>query len=140
MRVLAAGSAVRGGTDVGQAVLTFPPGARAEPFPPGQAAALLARMPCWMPLAGITDALLAGHGDPRPPASDIRPSLEDGLLSVWSGPFAWLLLAEPLTNGQLGELADQVSLAQLGAQRSDSPRSQLSAQRAVPGCCAHQPT
>ena len=129
VRVLAAGPAVRGGTDVGQAVLSFPPGARAEPFPPGQAAALLARMPCWMPLAGITDALLAGHGDPRSPASDVRPSLEDGLLSVWSGPFAWLLPAEPLTNGQLSELADQVALAQLGAQCSDSPRSQLAAQR-----------
>ena len=45
------------------------------------------------------------------------------------GPFAWLLLAEPVTAGQLGELADEVSLAQLGAQRSDSPRAQLAAQR-----------
>jgi DNA helicase HerA-like ATPase len=129
VRVLAAGPTLRGDTDIGQAVLTFPPGARAEPLPPGQAATLLARMPCWMTLAGITDTLLTSHGDPRPSASDVRPSLEDGLLSVWSGPFAWLLLAEPLTNGQLSELADQVSLAQLGAQRSDSPRSQLSAQR-----------
>ena len=129
VRVLAAGPALRGDADGGQAVLTVPAGARAQPLPPGQAAALLARMPCWMPLAGITDALLAGHGDPRPPGSDVRPSLEDGLLSVWSGPFAWLLLAEPLATGQLGELADQVSLAQLGAQRSDSPRSQLAAQR-----------
>jgi hypothetical protein len=129
VRVLAAGPTVGGDTDAGQAVLTFPPGARAEPLAPGQAAALLARMPCWMTLAGITDTLLAGHGDPGPSASDVRPSLEDGLLSVWSGPFAWLLLAEPLTNGHLGELADQVSLAQLGAQRSDSPRAQLAAQR-----------
>ena len=129
VRVLAAGPALRGDTDAGQAVLTFPPGARAQPLPPGQAAALLAGMPCWMPLAGITDALQAGHSDPRSPAGDIRPSLEDGLLSVWSGPFAWLLLAEPVPNGQLGDLTDQVALAQLGAQRSDSPRSQLAGQR-----------
>lgn len=127
VRVLAAGPTLRGDTDTGQAVLTFPPGARAEPLPPGQAAALLARMPCWLPLAGITDALLAGG--PGPPAGEVRPSLEDGLLSVWSDPFAWLLLAEPLTSGQVGELADQLALAQLGVQRSDSPRSQLTAQR-----------
>jgi hypothetical protein len=129
VRVLAAGPTLRGDTDAGQAVLTFPPGARAEPFPPGQAAALLARMPCWVSLAGITDALLAGRDDLRPAVGDVRPSLEDGLLSVWSGPFAWLLLADPLAGSQVGELADQVALAQLGVQRSDSPRSQLALQR-----------
>jgi hypothetical protein len=129
VRILAAGPTVGGDTDAGQTVLTFPPGARAEPLPLGQAAALLARMPCWMTLAGVTDTLLAGHGNPGPLSGDVRPSLEDGLLSVWSGPFAWLLLAEPLTNGHVSELADQVSLAQLGAQRSDSPRAQLAAQR-----------
>ena len=50
-------------------------------------------------------------------------------MSAWSGPFAWLVLAEPVTAGQLGDLADEVSLAQLGAQRSDSPPAQLAAQR-----------
>jgi hypothetical protein len=56
-------------------------GARADPLAPGQAASLLARMPCWMLLAGITDALLAG--DLRATSGDVQPSLEDGLLSVW---------------------------------------------------------
>ena len=129
VRVLAAGPALAGGADGGQVVLTFPAGARAQPLPPGQAAALLARMPCWMQLAGITDALLAGHDDAGRPDRDARPSLEDGLLSAWSGPFAWLVLAEPVAAGQLGDLADEVSLAQLGAQRSDSPPAQLAAQR-----------
>jgi uncharacterized protein len=129
VRVLAAGPALMGGADGGQVVLTFPAGARAEPLPVGQAAALLAKMPCWVQLAGITDALLAGHGDPGRAAKDARPSLEEGLMSAWSGPFAWLVLAEPVTAGQLGDLADEVSLAQLGTQRSDSPLAQLTAQR-----------
>jgi DNA helicase HerA-like ATPase len=126
VRVLAAGPALLAGADDGQAVLTFPAGARAEP---GQAAALMARMPCWVPLAGVTDALLAGPHDRGRPDSDVRPSLEDGLMSVWSGPFAWLLLAEPVTAGRLGELVDEVSRAQQGAQRLDSPRAQLAVQR-----------
>ena len=94
VRVLGAGPALAGGTDDAQMVLTFPPGARAEPLPPGQAAALLARMPCWMQLAGITDSLLASHDTERNDR-DARPSLEEGLMSAWSGPFAWLVLADP---------------------------------------------
>ncbi len=129
VRVLAAGPALMGGADGGQVLLTFPAGARAEPLPLGQVAALLARMPCWAQLAGITDALLVGHGDPGRAAKDARPSLEEGLMSAWSGPFAWLVLAEPVTADELGGLADEVSLAQLSTQRSDSPTSQLTAQR-----------
>ena len=110
-------------------MLTFPAGARAQPLPPGQVADLLARMPCWMRLAGITDALLAGRGDPGPVSRDARPSLEDGLLSAWSGPFAWLVLAEPVSAGELHDLAAEVSLAQLSTQRSDAPPAQLAAQR-----------
>jgi len=132
VRVLAAGPALRGGADGSQVVLTFPAGARARPLPPGHASALLTRMPCWIPLGGVTDALLAGDGDAGRHDRDARPSLEDGLMSAWSGPFAWLVLAEPVTAGQLGDLADEVSLAQLSAQRSDSPRAQLAAQRLSP--------
>jgi len=50
-------------------------------------------------------------------------------MSAWSGPFAWLVLAEPVMAGQLGDLTEEVSLAQLNAQRSDSPPAQLAAQR-----------
>jgi uncharacterized protein len=50
-------------------------------------------------------------------------------MSVWSGPFAWLLLAEPVTAGRLGELIDEVAGAQLLEQRRDSPRAQLTVQR-----------
>ena len=66
VRVLAAGPALMGGADGGQVVLTFPAGARAEPLPVGQAVALLAKMPCWVQLAGITDALLRRPRRPRP--------------------------------------------------------------------------
>jgi len=125
----AGGSELAGAADGGQVVLTFPAGARARPLAPGQAADLLARMPCWMQLAGITDALLAGRVDQGPASRDARPSLEDGLLSAWTGPFAWLVLAEPVSAGQLHDLASEVSLAQLSAQRSDSPPAQLAAQR-----------
>jgi uncharacterized protein len=129
VRVVAAGPALVGSADGSQVVLTFPPGARAEPLPPGQSAALLARMPCWMQLAGISDALLASPDGLGRNDRDTRPSLEDGLLSAWSGPFAWLLLAEPVTTAQLDQLAEEVTLAQLGVQHSDSPRSQLATQR-----------
>ncbi|HLK73636.1 MAG TPA: ATP-binding protein [Streptosporangiaceae bacterium] len=129
VRVIAAGPSLAAGTDGAQVVLTFPPGARAEPLPRGRATTLLAGMPCWMQLAGISDALLIGHDEAGRRDRDMRPSLEDGLMSAWSGPFAWLVLAEPVTSGQLGELVAEVSLVQLGAQRSDSPSAQLAAQR-----------
>ena len=129
VRVLAAGPALMGGADDGQVVLTLPAAARAQPLPPGEGLNLLARMPCWIQLAGISDALLADQGDTRRHDRDTRPSLEDGLLSAWSGPFAWLVLAEPVTSGQLGDLTEEVSLSQLNAQRSDSPPAQLAAQR-----------
>ena len=125
----AAGPALGGAADGSQVVLTFPAGARAEPLPAGQAPDLLAGMPCWMQLAGIADCLLAGGEEAGRQDRDARPSLEDGLMSAWSGPFAWLVLAEPVTAGQLGEMTAEVSLAQLGAQRSDSPPAQLAAQR-----------
>ena len=139
VRVLAAGPALAGAAGPvvaggpfragGADVLTFPAGARGQPLPPGLAPDLLARMPCWMRLAGITDALLAGRDDQGPVNRDARPSLEDGLLSAWSGPFAWLVLAEPVCAGELDDLAAEVSLAQLSTQRSDAPPAQLAAQR-----------
>lgn len=58
-------------------------------------------------------------------------SLEDGLLSAWLGPFGWLLLAEPVDAATLEELTSQVALAQLEAQRFDSPRAKLAERRAA---------
>jgi len=130
-RVVAASPALAAGSDDGQDVLMLPAGARGLPLPDG-AAGLLSMLPCWVELAGVCDVLLADSGATGlpPDHGSGRPSLEDGLLSAWLGPFAWLLLAEPVDAGTLEELTSQVALAQLEAQRNDSPRARLAERRA----------
>jgi uncharacterized protein len=133
VRVITAGPGLAAATEDGQDVLTLPAGARGLPLGDGGAARLIAAVPCWMQLAGVCDALLAEGGTPGlpPGGRSGRPSLEDGLLSAWLGPFGWLLLAEPVDAGALEEMATQVALAQLEAQRSDSPRARLAERRAA---------
>jgi hypothetical protein len=133
VRVMTAGPGIGAGSDSGQDVLTLPAGARGQPLPGVEAARLLAALPCWIQLAGVCDVLLADENVPglAPGGPDGRPSLEDGLLSAWLGPFGWLLLAEPVDTGTLEELTSQVALAQLEAQRSDSPRAKLAERRAA---------
>ncbi len=130
VRVITAGPALAAASDDGQDVLTLPAGARGLPLDGGEAARLLAGIPCWTPLAGVCDVLLAGQDTPGLSPGG-RPSLEDGLLSAWLGPFGWLLLAEPADEGTMEELTSQVALAQLEAQRSDSPRAKLAERRAA---------
>jgi hypothetical protein len=132
VRVMAAGPALAAASDNGQDVLTLPAGARGLPLP-GGATGLLAAVPCWTQLAGVCDVLLADPGTPGlpPGGRDGRPSLEDGLLSAWLGPFAWLLLAEPADPGTVEELTSGAARTQLEAQRSDSPRARLAERRAA---------
>jgi hypothetical protein len=131
VRVLAAGPDLAAAADDGQDVLTLPAGARGLPLP-GGAAGLLAAVPCWTQLAGVSDVLLAGQGaQGLPDGRGGKPSLEDGLLSAWFGPFGWLLLAEPADLGTLEELTSGAARAQLEAQRSDSPRAKLAERRAA---------
>jgi hypothetical protein len=68
---------------------------------------LVAALPCWEPLAGVCDVLLADQATPglAPGTRDGRPSLEDQLLSSWLGAFGWLMLAEPVDAGTLEEMA-----------------------------------
>jgi hypothetical protein len=132
VQVIAAGPALAGITDAGQAVLTLPAGARGDELAVGHATAILAQVPCWTPLAAVTDALLADTlpGAQRHDGRDLaRPSLEEGLLAAWPGPFAWLVLAEPVAAEQIDELVSEVALAQVFAERNDSPRAQLAARR-----------
>ena len=132
VRVITAGPGIGAGSDDGQDVLTLPAGARGLPLDGGEAARLLAALPCWVQLAGVCDVLLAEDVPGLSPGGrDGRPSLEDGLLSAWLGPFGWLLLAEPADEGTVEELTSQVALAQLEAQRSDSPRAKLAERRAA---------
>jgi len=132
VRVITAGPALAAGSDDGQDVLTLPAGARGQPLDGSQVGGLLAAIPCWTELAGVCDALLADPGTPgQPPGGrDWRPSLEDGLLSAWLGPFGWLLVAEPVDAATLEDMTSKVALAQLEAQRNDSPRAKLAERRA----------
>jgi uncharacterized protein len=127
IRVLIAGQSLVGGEGDGHAVLTLPAGGRGDPVPPGAAARSFAAMPCWVRIGGIVDGLANQVPDSNAP--DTPPSLEDGLLTAWSGPFAWLVMAEPAGPEQLAQLTEDVNLAHLLAQRSDSPRGQLTARR-----------
>jgi len=133
VRVITAGPALAAGSDDGQDVLMLPAGARGLPLQGGQAVGLLAAIPCWTELAAVSDVLLAEQDTPAlSPGGRIgRPSLEDGLLSAWLGPFAWLLLAEPVDAAKLEELTSQSALVQLEAQRNDSPRAKLAERRAA---------
>ena len=132
VRVIAAGPGMAAGTDgTGETVLTLPAGARARPIPAGGMASLFASLACWTPIAVMADALLAddqGSGTGRAAAA-VPPSLEDALPGGWQGPFGWMVIAEPVPDGQRREMASRVALAQLSAQRYDNPRSQLEARR-----------
>jgi DNA helicase HerA-like ATPase len=120
VQVLAAGTALVGGEDGGDVYLTLPGGARAEPLARGALAGLMAELPSWRAIAGISDGLLAdgllAGGGPRG-SGRTPPTLEECLLAVWPGPFGWLLVAEPLTAAETGEVAD--GLARLGRAAAD---------------------
>jgi hypothetical protein len=126
VRVLAAGPALPGAEDGGQAVLTLPPGARAVPLPEGNAAQMLASLPCWTRIAGINDVLLT---DGQLPAGMRGPTLEDGLLSAWLDAFGWLVLAEPVDEQVTADQARDAARAQQQAELSKAPRSRLAARR-----------
>jgi uncharacterized protein len=131
VRVLAAGPGLAGGQDCGQTVLTLPAGARGAPLPDGEAARALVAVPCWTPIAGVTDALLTDGSVFGPAGQQMPPSLEDGLLSAWLGEFAWLLLAEPVAESKLRDLAAEAGQAQLANEQRSSPSAKLAARRAA---------
>jgi DNA helicase HerA-like ATPase len=116
--------------EAGSAVVSLPAGGRARVLRPGAVADVMSDLPCWSRIGGITDGLLT---DDQPPgaAELVRPSLEDCLLSVWTRPFGWLLLAEPVNAEETGRLADEVAdqayTAQSMAERS--PENAVQAQR-----------
>jgi hypothetical protein len=134
VQVITAGRGLASGTDRDGDVLTFPAGARGQRLANGQAAGLLAAVPCWTALAGVCDVLLADKETPGlglAGRDGARPSLEQGLLSAWPGPFAWLLVAEPADPDTLKELAKEAEHQQLSAKGFASPQAQIAAQRAA---------
>ena len=73
----------------------------------GALATLMSELPCWRAIGGISEGLrpeAERRTGERPP-----PTLEECLLAVWPGPFGWLLVAEPVGTGEIGEIADQVA-------------------------------
>jgi len=110
VRVICAGPAMAAAEGGDVDVLALPSGARGKRLGDGQAGDLLAVMPSWTQTAAVADVLLA-----RPPEPGaVRPSLEDGLLSVWLGPFAWLLIAEPADAGTISAMAGRRRVSCLG--------------------------
>ncbi len=112
-----------------EVLLILPAGGQGRAIGGQAAAALLARLRYWTPIAGTADCLLAGPAAPDLAGHLVRPSLDDGLLAAWPGPFGWLVLAEPVSRIQLAALTGDVMLA-LGLEgRHDHPRAQLKARR-----------
>jgi len=130
VQVLAAGPAMSGGSDAGQAVLTLPAGARAMPLEDGGVAAILGAVPYWIRISGTADVLFGDDSGQAKDGLSVAPSLDDGMLSVWLDGFAWLLLAEPASHEVITELATVAARAQLAAQQLSNPRAKLAARRA----------
>jgi DNA helicase HerA-like ATPase len=126
VHVLAAGSALAGsavadaqGSDAqgsnaeGDVLLSLPGGARASIMNPGAMCDLLNQLPCWRDIAGISDGLLTSAGGaPGPPQTIATPSLDECLLGSWTGPFGFVVIAEPLREAELSTLADEVARRQ----------------------------
>ncbi len=112
-RAACAGSGIDGEGEGDGVLLSLPGGARAAVLRPGALAELLGRVPCWREIAGISDGLLAPADVSRPrAASDAAPSLDEGLLASWTGPFGWVVVAEPLPPEALRSLAGEVAVRQ----------------------------
>jgi hypothetical protein len=111
------------------AVLSLPAGGRGLLLPPGSVVDAMGALPHWTRIGAITDGLLAEPG-PHGLAETTRPSLEDGLLSVWTQPFAWLLVAQPVDPAEAADLADELADRQQHAQ-SMAEMSPENAVRAV---------
>ncbi len=106
VEVFVGGSGLISEEDAGEAVLSLPAGGRGRMLPAGAVADAMGEMPVWTRIGAVVDGLLTeDHAD----ATGERPSLEDCLLSVWTRPFAWLLLAEPVSAREVGRLAEEAA-------------------------------
>jgi hypothetical protein len=107
VQLLAAGPGLVGSDEGREVFLALPGGARARPLGRGSLTGLMARLPAWRAIGGISDGLLPG--DERRPDGRASPSLEECLLAAWPGPFGWLLIAEPLSAAEIGKLAEELA-------------------------------
>ncbi|HEX7659522.1 MAG TPA: ATP-binding protein, partial [Pseudonocardiaceae bacterium] len=86
--------------DRGVRALLFPPGASGTELSTPDAEKLFGAFRCWVPCVARPDALWAPAGNkPEPPVTR-RDSFDRHVAHV-RGPFAWLVLAEPLAAAEL---------------------------------------
>ncbi|SCG66425.1 ATP-binding protein [Micromonospora halophytica] len=98
-------------------------------YPAGGLAGLLDALPCWTRIAGMTDGLVEDRDD-REQAAELRPRLDEGLLGVWQGAFAWLLLADPVPADEVAEQARRLAAQERDAKaRGSSPTQAVRALR-----------
>jgi DNA helicase HerA-like ATPase len=110
-------------------MLSLPAGARGRGLAAGEFDRLVGGLGCWREIAGISDGLLAQDkvdGERRG-----LVSLDEGLLGSWSGAFGWLVAAEPVRPGELGEMAEELGMRQRVAESSADrfPEHAVQAQR-----------
>jgi len=133
VQLVAAGQGIVGDQTEQEAFLALPPGAVAQPLAPGTLAKLAAQLPCWRAITGITDGLIIGATGQTGPASPHRlpPSLAESLLEVWPRPFGYLVFAEPLTEAEVQQAAEDVAQRErLAAADSDrSPERAIATRR-----------
>ena len=127
VRVIAAGHALAGGPaapsrGLPQVLLALPAGARATLLADGELNRLLAALGCWRQVAVISDPLLAASGEPddrtAPPGPAAAVSLDEALLGSWTGPFGWLVTAEPVPVAELHVMAEETGRRQRAAEVS----------------------
>jgi uncharacterized protein len=119
--MIAAGDALVGSADPGEGevLLALPGGARGRTLPPTELAGLLGQVGCWREVAGISDGLVARPAETGA-SGQAGLSLDEGLLGSWTGPFGWLVTAEPVTVAGLRALSEEVGRRQrLGERDAD---------------------
>ncbi|XRQ13384.1 ATP-binding protein [Actinomadura welshii] len=113
--VFVGGDGLLADRDGSAATLSLPAGGRGVILPEGITEDSMAH---WVSIGAVSDGLLVDDQSPKegPSEEPARPSLEDGLLSVWMQPFAWMLVAEPMTGPETERLADDLADRQQHAQ------------------------
>jgi len=109
VQILAGGNALAGSNGGGEVLLALPGGARGRPLGHGALAPVMAGLACWRAIGGISDGLLVPAGEPQPDRGQATPSLEECLLPAWTGPFGWMVVAEPVGPADLEALAGQAA-------------------------------
>jgi DNA helicase HerA-like ATPase len=105
VQLVAAGNVLVGDETEHEAFLTLPPGATAQPLKPGTLAKLMSQLPSWRAITGISDGLIAQENDQK----RHPPSLEESLLDVWPRSFGYMIFAEPLTEAEVQQAAEDVA-------------------------------